>query len=403
MMFKRLASGLVTALAAFTILAAATHVSAAVRPNPPTRICIDQTCLPEDPEHSGEGIKWHPGHYVFIGGNKHTPEIITRNLKLFDQIGNEPNLKGVQLYMWWGDLEGPNKGDYSPGYALIDTYLKKLKSLKYPKQLMIVILERAFVYGAPADKATMAKFYPMYLLSSEYNSGYAAAPAGTQWSGGLTFVARLWEAPVMDRLVALSKALGSRYDKDPNVEMLSLAETTLNPPVSGFSQAAYGVQLQRWYAATKQAWPHTQLRLYANYFGSDTDMTNLISKTTAAAGVAVGGPDPELPLPTITRSIQANRIFRAGSGGGNDLRGQIPWVGEQQEFGLTGRFVQTPNQIFDYQYGTMRASYMIWLMNTYAGGDPQKWATGILPYIRSVGGKIHAECPESYQNRCEPK
>jgi hypothetical protein len=182
--------------------------------------------------------------------------------------------------------------------------------------------------------------------------------------------------------------------------MIGLAETALSPPVSGFSQTAYVTQLKRWYIASNQAWPHTQMRLNANYLGSDTQLSDLISAITAKGGVAVGGPDPELPLPTISRTIQANQIFRASRGGGDDHRGQTAWVGEQQAFGLGTRITQLPKEIFDYQYNTMRANYMIWLYNTWTGGDPQKWKTGILPFIRSINGKIHTDCPDKYTNRC---
>jgi hypothetical protein len=387
----------------FAALTGATTASAAVKPNPPTRICIDNRCTADAPSTVTGGIKWHPGHYVWVSGNLHTPEVIARNLATFDQLGNEPSIQGVQLVIWWANLEGPTKGDYSQGFKLLDTYLNKLRSLKYPKRLIMHLTERAFAFDAP-DKAGMAKFYPAYLINtSGYNGGYVAAPAGTRWTGGLTFVARLWEAPVMDRLIALSQAYAARYDKDPNLEMVGLAETSLSPPVSGFSQTAYVDQVRRWYSASTQAWPHTQLRLNANYLGSDDQLVTLMSALSAKGGLAIGGPDPELPLPTISRTIQANQLFRAVRGGGDDLRGQTAWVGEQQEFGLGVRITQTPGEIFNYQYNTMRANYMIWLMNTWTGGAEQKWPTGILPYVRSINGKIHTECPDKYTNRCDTK
>ena len=72
----------------------------------------------------------------------------------------------------------------------------------------------------------------------------------------------------MDRLIALSQALAKRYDKHPLFEMIGFQETTFGLPGSGFDLAAYHTQLERWFDASRKAWPHTQLRLNANYGGS---------------------------------------------------------------------------------------------------------------------------------------
>lgn len=106
----------------------------------------------------------------------------------------------------------------------------------------------------------------------------------------------------------------------------------------------------------------------------------------------IGGADPELPLPDITRTIAANRVFR-GLDGGEDLRGKVPWIGEVQYFGLGTRYTETPSEIFDYYYNVMRANYMIWIRNTTVGGPAQRWATGILPFINSINGRIRTQRP----------
>ena len=134
----------------------------------------------------------------------------------------------------------------------------------------------------------------------------------------------------MDRLIALSEALAKRYDKHPLFEMVGFNETTFSFPNSGFTLPAYHEQLQRWFEASSKAWKHTQLRLNANFGGSDANMRTLIERTTKWGDVAVGGPDPEI----ATRTVQANGVFRGERGGGKDLRGVLAWVGEQAGMGL---------------------------------------------------------------------
>ena len=89
-------------------------------------------------------------------------------------------------------------------------------------------------------------------------------------------------------------------------------------------------------------------------------MRALIERSIKFGDVAVGGPDPEIP----TRRVQANVVFRGESGGGRDLRGIVPWVGEQMGLGLGRKkydqLTRTPEELFDYQYNTMQANYMIW-------------------------------------------
>jgi hypothetical protein len=203
----------------------------------------------------------------------------------------------------------------------------------------------------------------------------------------------------MDRLIALSNAYAQRYDQNPLFEMFfGNGETSVSAPAgSGFSQSDYNVQLKRWYDASERVWLHTQLRLAANYDGSDAQTLDLMNYASANGGVIVGGPDPELPLPNVTRTVQANQLFRAGA----DLRKTVPWIGEVQGMGLGVKFTQLPSEIYAYQSNVMHASYMVWFRNMYLGGAAQQWSTGILPFIQSIQGKVSAaDCPAIYQQHC---
>lgn len=368
--------------------------SANAKPNPPPKVCIGANCVTQT--STSAAIKWHPGHYVWL--DMHASQ--ASHLAAIDALSAETSVQGVQVLMDWALLEGATPGDYSQGFARVDAYLAKLASLKVPKRLILGVNERNFgtapASGTPCSSAA-SSLLPGYLAAQ--SNGCAIAAPGA--AGSLAVMAKFWEPAVMDRLIALSKAYAQRYDQNPLFEVFAgNSETAVAAPAgSGFTYTAYITQLKRWFDESKPAWTHTQLRLYANWVDSDAHMLDLI--TYVRGGTIVGGPDPELPLPNITRSIQANKVFRNADGSGTDFRGTVPWVGEVQALGIGYRFTQTPAEIYDYQSNTMHASYLIWMRNTWTGGAAQKWDTGILPFIQSIKGKVYStDCPPTFPQGC---
>jgi hypothetical protein len=374
--------------------------SSADKPPPPLSVCVNGHC-PTNAVSAPNGIKWHPGHYVWIPHNTQANQMAA-----IDALSSETNVQGIELLLNWALLEGSTPGDYSSGFALVDTFLAKLASLKVPKRLILGVAERSF--GSPLAAGTTcgdaaSGLLPGYLVSYSGGGCVVALPGA---AGALSVTARFWDADVMDRLIALSLAYAKRYDANPLFEMfIGNGETAVGaPPGSGFDQGQYNTQLKRWFDASVPAWSHTQLRLAANFGGSNAQMLDLMTYASANGGVIVGGPDPELPLPNITRTIQANQVFRAAIGGGADFRGKVPWVGEVQSMGLGTRYTQLPAEINTYEMNTMHASYMIWMRNSWLAGAAEMWSTGILPFIQSVHGKTYAmDCPAIYKQGCNTK
>lgn len=385
-------------MAATLIVLSSGFMASAVADGPPTpqNVCVNGQCGPAS--SAAGGIKWHPGHYVWL--DPHATQ--AARMAAIDALSSETSVKGVQVLVNWASLEGPTQGDYSQGFALIDSYLAKLGSLKVPKHLMLGVNERSF--GTPPAAGTSCLdaadgLLPDYLAKMSDGGCAIALPNA---AGNLKVMARFWEPAVMDRLIALSLAYANRYDSNPLFEMfMGNSETSVAaPPTANFDMTSYYTQLNRWFDASRKVWPHTQLRFAANYGGSNAQMASAISYVTTGGGVIVGGPDPELPLPNITRTVQANQIFR-GAIGGTDLRPTVPWVGEVQDMGLGFKFTQLPSDIYTYEAKTMHASYMIWLRNTWDGGAAQMWDTGILPFIKSINGAVPGiDCPTIYQQGC---
>lgn len=352
---------------ALCLLSAIFAVNAyAAVPKAPSNFCVDDKCAP-DPAPSIPGLKWHPGHYMWLDRNNTSPEIRAEHFRQIDAIAADPSVRGVKLALYWAHLEGA-PGDYSAGFRIVDEYLAKLKSTG--KYLIFSVQDRQF--GGYSD---LKAFFPAYILASPYGV--------TKMTNGIT--ARGWQAATMDRLIALSKAYAARYDGNPNFEMYQVEETAVGVPVGtdGYSIDAYGMQLKRLISASRAAWKSTLVRLPTNFFGSDAQMSDLLSYCNTF-NVATGGPDI---IPTQT--IQADRLHLA------KWTGIMAWVAEVQSPSLGGtKGTFTPDQI--YTNGMLRKpSHFIWYRNTWSGGAEQKWDTGILPYIRKVSGKTVGACPSS--------
>jgi hypothetical protein len=371
----------------FSILGAvastlACTVSFAQEPLPPDPVCIDSKCA-STPVAGPSSIKWHPGHYMLLDSLHPNT---TRDFPLLDQISSETVLKGVLAVWAWREVETA-KGVYD--FSTIDAYLAKLKSLSVPKRLIIRIDERKF-------GSTSGNVVPDYMLQdATYNGGQAPMANGV--------AARIWEAPVMDRYIALLKALAARYDNDPYVEAIQSEETAVavSPKPNGFSQAAVLTQYKRMVAAARAAWPHTNVFISTNYLGSDAQMEELIAYCVANQ-TGIGGPDTFLP--EWNRALQSDDILKGVKGSGKDYRGMTAQRSSIQNPELGGYIgAGTPAQFYDIAYNQLHANYIVWDRNTYYGGAAQKWDTGLLPFIRSVSGKAYTSCPSGFTSGCNTK
>jgi hypothetical protein len=367
------------ASAALLTMCLGTVTHAAVTPRAPLTLCVDDNCTPVA-VMNGQ-LKWHPGHYMMIRSRTRNPTV---ELPQIDAIKNEAAIKGVVVTWKWSELE-KSKGVYD--FSSIDQYLQRAKNAS--KRLVIHVYDRG--WGAPTMRTA-----PDYLhTDSTYNGGEVAMSGGT--------VSRVWEQPVMDRLIALYVALGKRYDSDPSVEGIQFSETSIGfnatyPAPSTYSNGAYLTQLKRVTLATRNAWPHTNVFMSTNYLGSDSQMEDLI-KYCVDRQVILGGPDTwsrEWVL-SRQRALQADEIMRGERGSGTDYRQHAAIKAEIQTTELGGYIATfTPTQLYDTAYNINRSQYIFWDRNDYAGGNEQKWDTGILPLIRSINGKSYGSCPASF-------
>jgi hypothetical protein len=318
-----------------------------------------------------QAVKWHPGHYVMLAS--FTKQ--SRHFAQIDEIRNESAIQGIQLRLWWYELE-KSKGQYD--FSRIDAYLQKLKSMPNKKRLVVRVMDRRF------NTNNISGIIPDYLLKdSIYKGGLVSTKTG--------FVPRLWEQPVMDRLIALYQEIGRRYDSEALFEGIATTETAHNfgqNTPAGYSVAALAGQYKRFASAARETMPRSNLFLYTNWLGSDDRMQELI-QSLIEPSVAVGGPNTVPGKPTSGQKVWSGQT-------GADFRGRLAissGVDPAELGGVSG--THTPKQIYDYAYDTLHVNYMFWSRNEWNGGSTQKWTTGILPFLRS-NPPVHKACPATY-------
>jgi hypothetical protein len=251
-----------------------------------------------------------------------------------------------------------------------------LKAQPTDKRLVVRIIDRSF------NTNSRSGIVPGYLQTSAFNWGLVETQTG--------FAARLWEPAVMDRLIALYKRIAWRYESDAYFVGIASEETTLGldqPFPSGYSHEALTRQYIRLVKAVRPAMPTSNLFIYTNWIGSADLMSELI-QSFVGPGVSAGGSNI---LPG--RLTLGQRVYTGVYGA--DYRWTLPFASSVE----TGELkANTPREINNWAYNEVRAHYMFWARNTWAGPSSSRWHTGILPFLRSKP-PIRTRCPDAY-GRC---
>ena len=221
------------------------------------------------------GIKWHPGHYYTIQNWANDDPIYMA--QVYKELEATPALRGMQLRYLWGWLEkSPGVYDFSS----IDKHLEKLTAMN--KRLVIQVQTKSFEANW--------KLIPDYLKSPEYEDGaFAFSNWGSKTIDGRNI--KLWNPQVRNRLIALFKALGERYNSHPNFEGIGMIETAMGQAVTPLTTP----QLDGWFSnliivqqQMRTFFPNTMTIQELNY-----PRSYLKKLTTAMVemGGAIGCPD----------------------------------------------------------------------------------------------------------------
>jgi hypothetical protein len=321
-----------------------------------------------------QGTKWHPGHYVTLAGSAKAN--LRVHLTHIAELRDEPAVEGFTVLFRWYDLERA-LGDYD--FSLIDAYLDALEGSSPKKRLIVRIVDRKF------DTTDASAIVPEYLRkNAAYNGGVVRSRSG--------YVARLWEEPVMGRLVSLYQAIARRYDSDPRFEGFFTAETTLSfddsDAPSGYSHERLAGQYVRFIKAVKPTMPKSNLFLDTNWLGSPTIMSALIQEARDA-GVGAGGSN------VVPGKLTAGQSAITGVYGA-DYSLELPIANAVESGELGGELGSfLPEQIASYAYDVLKTHYLFWSRNTWAGTARQRWETGILPFLRT-NPPTRTRCPNVY-------
>jgi len=230
-------------------------------------------------------VKWHPGHYYIIkGSHKNNATYLSQ---VYNELDATPALNGMMIRYFWNDLE-KGKGVYD--FSSIDKRLAELSARG--KRLVIQVQTKSF-----NDRSVV----PNYMKTAEYEGGqfpfYSAI--SHKLSG---YNIKLWNVQVRSRLVALMRALGTRYNSHPYFEAVSIIETPMGQPNTPLTSAQATKYYDNWIHVHKQMrlfFPNTVTMQEVNYPRS---IIKSFVTRLKDAGVALSSPDllidePDLSFP----------------------------------------------------------------------------------------------------------
>jgi len=277
-MFERLLRGRLLLGLLMMSSVAAVH---AAKPTPPKSLCVNDTCS-STPTGTAGPIKWNPGHYMASGAVLYAGSTLSTVQAEMDDLNGWDKILGYRVFITWGALETA-KGQYD--FSLLDAILNRLKThYDKPKRLVIALLPGRWG-GTMGDNDKRA--LPLYLQqSSEYGPSPVSGRYGW-WgpnSGGKStgaYSAALYRPAVMDRFIALVRALGAHYDNDPYFEAIMIQENSWivgmwpgAPDYSATSTAPL-TQFKRLLTASTDAFPHTNVVMENTWLATVTPTIQL--------------------------------------------------------------------------------------------------------------------------------
>jgi hypothetical protein len=292
----------------------------------------------------GGGRKFHPGHYVAMVRNASSQSLMTASIK--------PGVKGIQKRYTWRELE-PTLGSYNFTEIASDLNWAKAHGMR----LIVMIEDKTFKLERPT---------PSYL--DKYTPRNRA--------GGYTLVR--WNSYVVQRMNALTKALGSRFDSNPYLEGIALQETSLGLGDATLNAFAYTPEKYRdayisMLSAAANNLPTSRVFWYMNFFVRNQDYIGAIANAVAGKGVLMGGPDV---LPDNSSLRTKTYPFYDKFYGRMNLFGQVEDICYRALHMTSGYRTKywTMPELFGYARDKLHTDYMFWVRIPHASpADSYDW------------------------------
>lgn len=331
---------------------------------------------------STTAVKWHPGHYFTLySSNKDNPNYLAR---VYSDLKATPALRGAQIRYEWADLEIA-KGVYD--FTAIDARLAELAAIE--KRLVIMIQTKSF----GLDTALV----PDYLKTSAYEGGmFTYASANKDQEGNNI---KLWNPMVRDRMIALIRALGKRYNSHPYFEGIGLTETAMGQPVTALTSAqvdGYYANLLSINKKMREHFPNTMTFQFTNY---PRPLLESFINGLKEIGTALGGPDTFIEEPGLLHTGTPKGVYNYYP----VLSGIIPMTpsvmpGNYRNTRVDGTgYEPTVSELLAFARDKLKANYIFWHRDV--GYYPQvlemlNWSE----QTSDPAGGLNPACPTAYSS-----
>jgi len=286
--------------------------------------------------------KYHPGHYVCVGRRTGLEEISDLD---------EPALQGLVKRYFWRDLE-PHQGVYD--FTEIESDLTGLEALG--KRLIVFAMDMSY----SAESAL-----PPYLARLEIR------PAPND------HCPVRWHPLMVERFIALGKAIGAAFDDRWNFEGLAMQESALSIDeeaieVFGYSPENYSQALIDILLAWKGALPRSRVFWYSNFLYGGKRYLYRVADALVGSGVAMGGPDilpynsslAEWSYPMYPAYAGRLPLFCSAQGDSYKHHKNDTMVGVIEPVHAEGYL--SMEDIFSFARENLRVDYMFWDYETQA-------------------------------------
>ena len=280
------------------------------------------------------GRKFHPGHWIVLGRGADTQSIM--------QDAARPGVVGLVKRYTWRSLETA-QGVYAFAELKSDLAWCASRGL----HLIMIIEDKTFTLEKPG---------PAYLDKYDVRNR----------AGGYTMVR--WNSTVVARFNALTKAIGTQFDKNANFEGIATQETALgleSPTLNAFGYSAikYRDALINVLGTAAANMPSSRVFWLMNFLVGGQQYIGDIAANVSKKGVIMGGPDvwPD------NKSLQSKVYpFYTQFYGKMPLFGQVENVCYSEPHMTSGYKTKywTMTELFGYAKTKLHVNYMFWVRVT---------------------------------------
>lgn len=299
-------------------------------------------------------LKYNPGHYIALNDWDGPVQMIE---------AVKPGVRGLHKRYPWKDLE-PTQGNYNFSVIARDLQIAQ----DHGMQLVIMIEDKSF--------SRAVRLMPPYLWNN-HSVPYT--------HGG--WVSKRWDPYVVQRMAALTKALGARFDGHPNLEGVSFQESAMGftPAIEkqyGYTPEKYRDALIQQLTNTRQHFPTSQVFWYQNYLEGKQAYIGQVLNAVAPLKIAMGGPDV---LPDSWQLNYHSYPFYKQFKGRLTLFGSMQYDSYKHLHATKGYSSKywTPAELFRWARNNLHVNYVFWTRKPKPEpGDSYSWQDA-LPVIRN--------------------